>query len=214
MATKPSYTVKTIDENDRNEVLEFLRRFFFRDEPMNLAVNLLETPESRCLELEDYACESLKDGISVAAVDDDGQIVGIILNGIARKEEISEGDKPECGNPKFQRILRVLQHLDKEAKIWEKLPDECNTVVEIRIASTHSDWRGRGLMRVLCDETERIANKLGAGALRMDASSAFSAAAAERSGYKKVYSVPYADLPYAPQPAAPHFEARVYLKEI
>lgn len=60
----------------------------------------------------------------------------------------------------------------------------------------------------------RIAKKLGAGALRMDTSSAYSAAAAERLRYRKVYSTLYADLPFAPQPEAPHLEACVYLKEI
>lgn len=50
--------------------------------------------------------------------------------------------------------------------------------------------------------------------MRVDTTSAFSAAAAERLKYKKVYSVPYSDLSYAPQPEAPHFEARVYIKEL
>lgn len=53
---------------------------------MNLAVNLLETPESRCDELEDYAASTLEDGVSVAAVDEKGEYVGVIINGIVRRE--------------------------------------------------------------------------------------------------------------------------------
>ncbi|KAJ2951550.1 hypothetical protein O0L34_g13699 [Tuta absoluta] len=211
----PGYIVRTVFPQDQERLLQFLRRFFFRDEPMNLAVKLLETPESRCAELEEYAVSSLQDEVSVAAFDDHGEMVGVIVNGIARREEVDYTDKSdECPNKKFARILKVLGHLDREAKIWEKLPASCTSVLEVRIASTHSDWRGRGLMRALCEESERLAKSVGASAMRMDATSAFSAAAAERLGYKRIYRVLYADLPYAPQPEAPHLEARVYIKEI
>ncbi|CAH0625585.1 unnamed protein product [Chrysodeixis includens] len=212
---QPSYTIKKITAEDKERMLKFLRRFFFRDEPMNLAVNLLETPECRCLELEEYAASTIDDGVSVAAVDENGEYVGVIINGLARREEADYSDKSEeCPNAKFKRVLRVLSHLEREARIWDKLPESCNLVMEVRIASTHTAWRGRGLMRVLCEETERIARSLGAGAMRMDTTSAFSAAAAERLKYKKVYSTLYADLPFAPQPDAPHLEARVYIKPL
>jgi hypothetical protein len=61
-------------------------RFFFRDEPMNLAVNLLETPESRCEELEDYSASTIDQGFSVAAVDDNGEFVGLVINGLVTRE--------------------------------------------------------------------------------------------------------------------------------
>lgn len=53
---------------------------------MNLAVDLLETPESRCMELEDYASTTLDEGVSVAAVAENGDFVGVIINGIVRRE--------------------------------------------------------------------------------------------------------------------------------
>lgn len=46
----------------------------------------------------------------------------------------------------------------------------------------------------------------------MDATSFYSGRAAERLGYKNIYSIKYADLPDAPQPEPPHLEARVYMK--
>ncbi|CAH4036795.1 unnamed protein product [Pieris brassicae] len=213
--SKPAYSLRKLTTSDKEPVIEFLRKFFFRDEPLNLTINLLETPESRCFELEDYAASTLQDGVSVAVVDDQGNFVGMVINGIARREEVDYTDKSdECPHPKFKKILKLLSYLDREAAIWEKLPPTCNTVLEIRIASTHSDWRGRGLMRVLCEESERIAKEIGAGALRMDTTSAFSAAAAERLNYKSAFSVLYSEIPYAPQPEPPHSEARVYLKQI
>ncbi|KAM3960229.1 arylalkylamine N-acetyltransferase [Aphomia sociella] len=212
---QPSYTIRRIKPEESDTAIQFLRNFFFLDEPMNLAVNLLETPDSRCIELEEYSASSISEGLSIAAVDEKGEFVGVIINGLAKREEIDYTDHSEdCPNPKFKRILKVLYHLNREAKIWDKLPTTCNKVMEVRIASTHSAWRGRGLMRVLCKETERIAKEEGAGAMRMDTTSAFSAAAAERLNYRSVYQVYYSDLPFAPQPKAPHLEARVYMKEL
>ncbi|XP_068628508.1 arylalkylamine N-acetyltransferase 1-like isoform X2 [Battus philenor] len=212
---KPGYTLCALSADDKDAVIDFLRRFFFRDEPLNQTINLLETPESRCLELEDYAASTLHDGVSVAAIDDNGDFVGVVINGIVKREDVDYTDKSEeCPHPKFKRILKLLGHLDREARIWDKLPKECHTVMEVRIASTHSGWRGRGLMRILCEESERIAREVGAGAMRMDTTSAFSAAAAERLSYRSVYGILYKELSYAPHPPPPHLEARVYIKEL
>ncbi|CAG9101118.1 unnamed protein product [Plutella xylostella] len=213
---RPGYTVRRLGAQDKEQTLQFLRRFFFRDEPMNQAIQLLETPDSRCEELEEYAAATLDEEVSFAVVDDQGEFAGVIINGIVRREDALAAaavDKSsECPDPKFRRILSVLGHLEHAARVWEQLAGA--PVLEVRIASTHSAWRGRGLMRVLCEETERLAKQLGCGALRMDATSAFSAAAAERLGYRCVYRVKYTDLPEAPVPDPPHTEARVYLKEI
>ncbi|KAJ8719729.1 hypothetical protein PYW08_011904 [Mythimna loreyi] len=178
-----TYHIRTITSKDKERTLDFLRRFFFRDEPLNVAVNLLETPTSRCLELEEYASSSLDQGVSLAAVDDNGEFVGIVLNAIVHRNDVDDSDKVEsCPHHKFKRILRLLTHLNNEAKIWEKVPASEDSVLELRIASTHPEWRGRRIMKVLTEESERIAKAQGACAIRMDATSAFSARAAERLG--------------------------------
>ncbi|XP_050677524.1 arylalkylamine N-acetyltransferase 1-like isoform X2 [Leptidea sinapis] len=213
--SKHSYTIRRLSIKDKEPVIEFLRRFFFRDEPLNFTINLLDSPEGRCYELEEYAASTLEDGVSTAVVDENGEFVGVVINGVVSREEVDYTDKSEeCPHPKFKRILKLLSHLDREARIWDKLPASCKKVMEVRIASTHTSWRGRGLMRVLCEESERIAREVGAGAMRMDTTSAFSAAAAERLNYKKVYGLFYSEIPYAPHPDPPHLEARVYLKEL
>ncbi|XP_050549997.1 arylalkylamine N-acetyltransferase 1 isoform X1 [Spodoptera frugiperda] len=211
---EPAYHVRVITAKDKDRTIDFLRRFFFRDEPMNLAVNLLETPTSRCIDLEEYAASSLDQGVSLAAVDDNGEFVGVVINAIINRDDVEEDKTEECTHHKFKRILRLLTHLSNEAKVWEKVPASCNVMMELRIASTHPDWRGRRIMKVLAEESERLAKSHGAGAIRMDATSAFSARAAERLGYKKVYSVLYKDLPDAPQPKAPHFAACVFIKPL
>lgn len=43
-------------------MLDFLRRLFFRDEPLNVAVGLVGPDQATCVELEDYCLESIPEG--------------------------------------------------------------------------------------------------------------------------------------------------------
>ncbi|GBP33907.1 hypothetical protein EVAR_23253_1 [Eumeta japonica] len=61
-------------------------------------------------------------------------------------------------------------------------------------------------------ERGRIARDNGAAALRVDTTSAYSAAAADRLGYQRVFNVDYASLADAPLPDPPHTAASVYIK--
>lgn len=51
-----------------------------QDEPMNTFINLGE-----CEELEEYSLKSLSDKCSFKAVNANGEIVGVAMNGIVKK---------------------------------------------------------------------------------------------------------------------------------
>lgn len=77
------YHIEVISKDDKLRVLKFLRRFFFRDEPLNQSIQLIpEGEDSTCMELEDYCSHaSLENGLSLMAVSASGAIVGVQLNG-------------------------------------------------------------------------------------------------------------------------------------
>ncbi|CAH0400210.1 unnamed protein product [Chilo suppressalis] len=185
-----------------------VQKFFFRDEPMNKAVNLLETAESRCEELEEYSASTVDQGFS----------------------EVDYTDKSEdCENPKFRRILKVLGHLDREAKIWEKLPPTCDKVMEPKkLARAPCEWTQplrspqqrpsdsgttpctRCLMRpshMHRNRHHRIPS-LKSTSRRSEINST------ERLEYRSVYEAPYASLTCALQPSLPHLVTKVYINEI
>ncbi|KAG8338606.1 hypothetical protein J6590_000278 [Homalodisca vitripennis] len=56
------YSIVPITNRDSDRVLDLLRRFFFRDEPLNVCVGLLDNPQDTCEELEQYCMESIGDG--------------------------------------------------------------------------------------------------------------------------------------------------------
>lgn len=59
---KTSYTIVPITSKEVDKVVQFLRKFFFRDEPLNVAVRLLEGPNSTCQELEEYCVNCIPEG--------------------------------------------------------------------------------------------------------------------------------------------------------
>jgi hypothetical protein len=77
------YHMEIIDKDDKLRVLKFLRRFFFRDEPLNQCIQLIpEGEDSTCEELEDYCSNaSFENNLSLMAISASGTIVGVSLNG-------------------------------------------------------------------------------------------------------------------------------------
>lgn len=77
------YHIEIINKDDKLRVLKFLRRFFFRDEPLNHCIQLIpEGEDSTCVELENYCSNaSLENSLSLMAVSASGAIVGVLLNG-------------------------------------------------------------------------------------------------------------------------------------
>jgi len=56
-----SYSIVPITANDKETVAAFLRKFFFRDEPLNVAIQLLEETDS-ATKLENYCISYLQHG--------------------------------------------------------------------------------------------------------------------------------------------------------
>jgi len=77
------YHIQIINKDDKLKVLKFLRRFFFRDEPLNQSIQLIpEGEDSTCAELEDYCSHSsFENNLSLMAVTASGAIIGVLLNG-------------------------------------------------------------------------------------------------------------------------------------
>jgi hypothetical protein len=70
MAGERSYQVRRATPTDCESVLQLMRRSFFRDEPLNVAVGLLGE-DATCPELENYCQETLAEGM--------GQLTGALL---------------------------------------------------------------------------------------------------------------------------------------
>lgn len=81
------FCLKTIREDDKDDVLAFLNKFFFLDEPLNVSLKMLDGPNDRCLELEHFCLKSLYQHVSVMAVNDKSEIIGLMLGEVVHKDQ-------------------------------------------------------------------------------------------------------------------------------
>lgn len=214
------YHIQMITSDDKLRVLKFLRRFFFRDEPLNHSVQLIpEGEDSTCLELEEYcSTESIENNLSVMAVSTSGAIIGVELNGQLGPPSDEEPDYiTECMNPKFKKILKLLRHVDKNVN---RIRDFTGiNVLELRIISVDHTWRGKGVAKALIEKSMDIAREKGFHMMRADCTSMYSGKLCARIGFEPIYQLNYAD--YVDEdgnpifsPAFPHVAVVTYIRKI
>ncbi|XP_072765267.1 arylalkylamine N-acetyltransferase 1 isoform X2 [Anoplolepis gracilipes] len=220
LSSDMDYHIEIINKDDRLRVLKFLRRFFFRDEPLNQCIQLIpEGEDSTCLELEDFCSHSsFENNLSLMAVTTSGAIVGVLLNG---KADPPPDEEPEyikaCKNTKFKKILRLLYHVDKTVNKDGQFRDL--NVLEIKILSVDTNWRGKGVGKTLIEKTIEIAKEQGFHYARVDCSSAFSGKLCARIGFDAIYKLNYND--YVDEegkpifsPAPPHTAVVSYARKL
>ncbi|XP_020293505.1 dopamine N-acetyltransferase-like isoform X2 [Pseudomyrmex gracilis] len=215
------YHIEIITKNDKLRVLKFLRRFFFRDEPLNQSIQLIpEGEDSTCVELEDYCSyASFENNLSLMAVSANGGIIGVLLNG--KMDPPLDEEEPEyirlCKNAKFKKILKLLHHIDRNVNVDGRFRDL--NVLEIRIISVDTNWRGKGVAKTLIEKTTEIAKEQGFHYIRADCTSLFSGKLCARLGFDAIYTLNYTD--YVDEngqpifsPASPHTTAISYVKKL
>ncbi|XP_070171547.1 arylalkylamine N-acetyltransferase 1 isoform X1 [Polyergus mexicanus] len=220
MNSDMDYHIEIINKNDKSRVLKFLRRFFFRDEPLNQSIQLIpEGEDSTCMELEDYCSySSFENNLSLMAVTTNGAIIGVLLNG---KTDPPPDEEPEyiksCKNPKFKKILKLLHHIDKRVNVDGQFQDL--NVLEIKIISVDINWRGKGVAKALIGKAIEIAKEQGFHYARADCSSSFSGKLCARIGFDAIYKLDYND--YVDEegkpifsPASPHTAVVSYIKKL
>ncbi|KAG7199256.1 hypothetical protein KM043_018122 [Ampulex compressa] len=218
--TGMDYHIQIITKEDKLRVLKFLRRFFFRDEPLNQSIELIpEGEDSTCVELEEYcSMSSIENNLSLMAISNTGAIVGVILNGQMDPPSDEEPDYIQvCENPKFKKILRLLHYIDRNVNVDGQF--QGLDVMEIRIISVDSNWRGKGVAKALIEKAIEIGRESGFHVVRADCTSFFSGKLCARLGFEHIYELSYSE--YIDEdgnpvfsPALPHTAVTTYIKRL
>lgn len=209
-------SIELITEDDAEEVLKMLKKFFFKDEPLNTFVDLGE-----CKELEKYSTKSLHEHCSFKAVNSRGEIVGVNINGLINRPK--ETDEPPakladvCAHPKFKKIMALMDHVDENFNIFD-LYQDVDRLLDIKIMSVDSNYRGLGIAGKLTDRTMQYVKDNNIKLVHVLCSSHFSARVMEKMDFQEVYNLPYQDyLVNGEQvfdPAKPHVAVRILTKRI
>ncbi|KAK4886710.1 hypothetical protein RN001_002981 [Aquatica leii] len=211
------YEIRAATENDSEAIVYHLRKFFFKDEPLNVAVELTNSEKSSCEELESYSLKSICEGTSLMAITSSNYVIGVCLNANVSKNEICEEEKAIC--PKFAMVKKFLDYSGNEGtKAISKQFPNVDKIMLVKIVSTDSAWRGKGIAKELLDKSRKIGQQLGYGLMRVDCSSYYSAKAVARLGFQCVYELKYEDYKENGQPVfktkEPHSAFSVYVQKI
>lgn len=209
-------SIELITQDDAEEVLKLLKKFFFKDEPLNTFVNLGE-----CKELEKYSTKNLHEHCSFKAVNGRGEIVGVNINGLVHKPK--ETDEPPakladgCEHPKFKKIMALMDYVDEHFNIFDLYPD-VDRMLDIKIMSVDSRYRGLGIAGKLTDRTMQYVKENNIKLVHVLCSSHFSARVMEKMSFEEVYKLPYSDYlvngEQVLNPAKPHTAVRILVKRL
>lgn len=209
-------SIELITEDDSEEVLKMLKKFFFKDEPLNTYVDLGE-----CKELEKYSTKCIHEHCSYKAVNSRGEIVGVNINGLISRPK--ETDEPPAKladgveHPKFKKIMALMDHVDENFNIFD-LYSDVDRLLDVKIMSVDSNYRGLGIAGKLTDRTMQYVKDNNIKLVHVLCSSHFSARVMEKMDFQEVYKLPYQDyLVNGEQvfnPAKPHVAVRILTKRM
>jgi len=188
------YSIVPTTAEDKQVIIAFLRKFFFRDEPLILSIDMQEDVDSLS-KLENYCFNFVDNGLGFKAVTPNGDLMGVILSSIVCKKERGETNESENktkDNTKFKDIVTLLDKVEREADVFGKYPN-VNRVIDIKIVSVDESFRGQGVCKALIDKTIELASEKECQMVYVECSSYFSAKAAERLGFECIYTLYFRD---------------------
>jgi GNAT superfamily N-acetyltransferase len=170
-----------------------------------------------CPELEEYATNSLKEGMSLMAITPSKRILGVSINSTGHPTDLEslENLTHNCSNSKFKIIAGILTHMEKQSDIFNRFGVE--KTFEMGILSVDRSCRGRGIGAALLERSIELARKLEYPLFHVDCTSAFTTRAVVKLGLQKVYSIRYDEYKPSPydepplRPPSPHKEVASYV---
>ncbi|KAE9537685.1 hypothetical protein AGLY_006708 [Aphis glycines] len=192
--TKVSFNIVPITDNDKEVVINSLKQYFFRDEPLCASSGLMEEKES-VIQLENFCVDLLRNEISFMAVSTEtGELIGASLNSpMFRGNEIQEiGEENNEKSSKYNDIMGLLDKAERDTDIFGKYPN-IDRIMELKIITVNEAYRGQGICKALVNKSKELALDLGYQMIYVECSSHFTAMAVERFGFQCIYSFSYSD---------------------
>ncbi|KAL1505414.1 hypothetical protein ABEB36_004986 [Hypothenemus hampei] len=143
------YEIIVTTMDDEEAILNFLRKTFFKDEPLNKFLELISNENPQCIDLEKFALKDLDNGLNLKAVHN-GNIIGVSLNALLTKGYYSDDFK--VTDPKFSKIVRLLDRITIESDVFSRFPD-CKKAITVKILSVDGAYRGQGIAKELINKT-------------------------------------------------------------
>lgn len=113
--------------------------------------------------------------------------------------------------------MQLMDYIDENFNIFDLYPDK-DVVLDGKIVSVNSNYRGLGIAGRLTEHTLQYMRDNHISLMQVLCSSHFSARVMEKIGFSEVYRLNYCDYKVNDNivfaPAMPHTAARILVKEI
>lgn len=142
--------------------MDVMRKSFFIYETVSIAVELPLNPQA-IAELDELVLRTIKDGVSIVAVDSGTKkVVGIALNKINVPTPEDDNYYPNyrdaCKTPEAKALLQFMINIDHECDLFKLLNIDC--FIEIVFLATMPDYLGQGIAKKLNQLSVDISRQL------------------------------------------------------
>jgi len=211
--SEKAFEIKTITEEHKDEVLEFLRKYFYVDEPLNRYLNQTSNEPLNVNDRGYTSADSIKAGLSIMAVTPSNQIIGVTIN----RRYNNESEISVCENhTAYIQISKIIDKLEHQIADLAKLKNENKKEMNIRVISVHPEWRNKKVGRALIERSCEIAEMNGFNQIRSICTSEYSAKTFEKLGFHCVQAINYEDykengkIVFKPDPPHTHIKAMIF----
>lgn len=207
--------IRVAVDSDEEAILDFIRQHYYSDEPLTIG----SEPKAQSQEDEEFSISLIKHGVSIVAIDSqrNNQIVGAVLAGPIGPSEADDilAEAERCTDKKWQKILYLLSHLERNANIYERYGVE--RALHVHVMGVDRLTRGKSIGIKLMRKCMESGKAVGYPLISMDCTSAFSIRMAEKLQMECVVKLAYEDYTDANgeqlfRPPLPHTHIKTFAK--
>ncbi|KAJ8872205.1 hypothetical protein PR048_025807 [Dryococelus australis] len=185
MSGDKGYSIRLATDSDMDSVVELLRHFFVKEEPINSSGPKPMDPT------ELYSLKFLGKGMSLVATSADGSVVGVCINNEGTPAGYADRarTKESTTNRHMKKVLTLLDKAEEVADIWNKYG--IDRFFDVRIITVHGSMRGKGIGKALLEKSLQMAKERGYKLVHIECTGIYSARIAEQLGMECVFRIPY-----------------------
>lgn len=192
----PNIKFKISSISDKERINQFNHKYYYPHEPINIGSNFGEPTRDE----ETFVLNSINHGTSLIAYIENSQgqeeMIAIVLSEILTPPDLDEMIKEEKEIPgdnlNWKEMLNFFIWTNESSNLFNKM--NVNQMLFVHTLAVHSDYRNRGLGKLMIKKQIEIAKELLLPALRLDCSNLYTAKMAESLGLQAYTWVPYTEI--------------------
>ncbi|KAK5643357.1 hypothetical protein RI129_007202 [Pyrocoelia pectoralis] len=178
---KVQYEIRVAFESEADSVAEFLNNYFYGWSPLTEISGNANGSKSDIL-LPSVTLKNstiVKEGLSIIAVSDTGEIIGASINETLNSEPVSS----------IYEIALLVSTVNDVMNEKRKAKKEMLSGILV----VHPDWRGNGIAGALLSQAIELAKEKKFDQIRCHCTNAYSARVYEKCGFEYIHSIRYED---------------------